>query len=428
MTNSMKHFKIQKKSSAIDEVIDMQIENLPPLTKVEIIVRTISPYYCINAPQKLNKNCKWESKNTFRSNNDGLINLNTFPSLSGTYTGIYPMGCLTFLIPSEKNCLNKKQKNNKTSLNAFCIFEITALINDKIIDQCRIKRFFMNKNIKHKRLKKSTFEARFFYPENETNLPAILVLSGSEGGIEKAQAIAQLIANHGFATLAIGYFGIENLTKDLSQIPLEIIEDTISFFKSQKMINSNHIGIYGRSKGAEFALLAASYFNQIKCVVVNSPSNVVYEGISNKGLPTRTSSWSYRDTSINYLPFIFKDFILSKITHKEFPIINENSSYEIPVENINGNILCIASSKDEVWNALQASKRIQKRLAQHNFQYRFNSNYVENAGHMLTIPCQPNNRYKNTDKKLIMNDTYETWNSTVSYFKDNLKQNHTKSS
>ncbi len=153
-----------------------------------------------------------------------------------------------------------------------------------------------------------------------------------------------------------------------------------------------------------------------------------YEGISNKGLPTRTSSWSYRGKSINYFPFIFKDFILSKITHKEFPIINENSSYEIPVENINGNILCIASSKDEVWNALQASKRIQKRLAQYNFQYRFNSTYVENAGHMVTIPGQPNNRYKTTDKKLIMDDTYETWNRTVSYFKDNLKQNYTKSS
>ena len=117
-----------------------------------------------------------------------------------------------------------------------------------------------------------------------------------------------------------------------------------------------------------------------------------------------------------------------KLPIKNFPIINENSSYEIPVENINGNILCIASSKDEVWNALQASKRIQKRLAQYNFQYRFNSTYVENAGHMLTIPGQPNNRYKTTDKKLIMDDTYETWNRTVSYFKDNLKQNYTKSS
>jgi len=258
--------------------------------------------------------------------------------------------------------------------------------------------FLFFKNIKHKLLEKSAFKARFFYPENESNLPAILVLSGSEGGIEKAQAIAQLIANHGFATLAIGYFGIENLTKDLSQIPLEIIENSISFFKSQKMINSKHIGIYGRSKGAEFALLAASYFNEIKCIVVNSPSNVVYEGISHKGFPTLTSSWSYRGKSINYFPFVFKKFLLSKITHKEFPIINENGSYEIPVEKISCNILCIASSKDEIWNALQASKRIQRRLAQNHFQHQFNSNYVENAGHMLTIPFQPNNRYKNTDK------------------------------
>ncbi|MCK8605016.1 acyl-CoA thioesterase/BAAT N-terminal domain-containing protein [Leuconostoc citreum] len=419
----MKHFKIQKNSSAVDEIIKMQLEKLPPLTKVEIVVRTVTPYYCINAPKKISKNCKWESKNTFRSNSDGLIDLNTFPSLAGTYSGVYPMGCLTFLIPSKKNLLNKEQKSNKTSFNEFCVFEITALLDGEILDQCRIKRFFVNKNIKHKLVESNTFQGRFFYPENETNLPAILILSGSEGGIEKAQAIAQLIANHGFATLAIGYFGIGNLTKDLSRIPLEIIEDSISFFKSQKMIDSKHISIYGRSKGAEFALLAASYFSEINCVVVNSPSNVVYEGISNKGFPTRTSSWSYRGKNINYFPFSFKTFFLSKITHKDFPLINENSSCEIPVEKINGNILCIASSKDEIWNALQASKRIQKRLAKYNFQHQFNSNYVENAGHMLTIPCQPNSRYKNIDKKLLMNDTYETWNNTVSHFKDNLKQN-----
>ncbi|ADG39654.1 putative thioesterase [Leuconostoc kimchii IMSNU 11154] len=233
-----------------------------------------------------------------------------------------------------------------------------------------------------------------FYPKHANRLPAIIVLSGSEGGIEKAQSIAQLLANHGFSALAIGYFNIKGLTSNLSQIPIEIIKSAIDFLKSHDVTDKDRIGIYGRSKGAEFALLAASYYTQIKCVVINSPSNIVYEGISHKRLPIRKSSWSYKGKDINYFPFSYRSFIWSKIKNQSFPIVRENSEYEIPVEKTNGNIFCVFSTKDEIWNAELATTRIEKRLKRYQFKNKLRIMRVEHTGHMLTVPFQPNNRYK----------------------------------
>ena len=46
-------------------------------------------------------------------------------------------------------------------------------------------------------------------------------MSGSEGRIEKAQNIAQLLSSRGYICLAIAYFGLEGLPKHLERIPLE---------------------------------------------------------------------------------------------------------------------------------------------------------------------------------------------------------------
>src|SRR5699024_11289262 len=53
-------------------------------------------------------------------------------------------------------------------------------------------------------------------------LPTIVVLGGSEGGLSESSAA--LLASHGFNTFALAYFGIEDLPKELVNIPLDYIE------------------------------------------------------------------------------------------------------------------------------------------------------------------------------------------------------------
>ena len=57
------------------------------------------------------------------------------------------------------------------------------------------------------------------------------------------------------------------------------------YLRQHHQVDSERIGIYGRSKGAELVLAEESIFNDVQCLVLNSPSDVVYEGIKGNGTP-----------------------------------------------------------------------------------------------------------------------------------------------
>lgn len=97
-----KHFKISQEYSSMDSIIDIKIENVPPLTEIKIRVTTLGEYYCINVPLSIDNTTIWESENIYYSNKSGEINLNTDFSVKGEYLGACNMGCISFLNIKEK--------------------------------------------------------------------------------------------------------------------------------------------------------------------------------------------------------------------------------------------------------------------------------------------------------------------------------------
>src|SRR4029450_14052521 len=82
-----------------------------------------------------------------------------------------------------------------------------------------------------------------------------------------------ILARNGFAALALAYFGMEGLPKELDQIPLEYFQSALAYIRSHRSLDSDQIGIAGNSKGAELALLLASEDPAIRCVLAFSPSS-----------------------------------------------------------------------------------------------------------------------------------------------------------
>ena len=67
---------------------------------------------------------------------------------------------------------------------------------------------------------------------------ALIIVSGSEGRIEKAQNIAQLLSSRGYICLAIAYFGLERLPKHLKRIPLECLVEAKSYLCQYPQVDS----------------------------------------------------------------------------------------------------------------------------------------------------------------------------------------------
>src|SRR5690625_7082273 len=86
----------------------------------------------------------------------------------------------------------------------------------------------------------------FFYHPKSRPLPTVIVLGGSEGGLRESNAA--LLASYGFNSLALAYFGIEDLPKELVNIPLDYIEKAIGWLndnpdRKSTRLNSSHVAI-----------------------------------------------------------------------------------------------------------------------------------------------------------------------------------------
>ncbi|MFC3932131.1 alpha/beta hydrolase [Streptococcus dentapri] len=301
-------------------------------------------------------------------------------------------------------------------------FEILVEIFDERgekIDDYKFHRYYQLPHVQFKNINFSKTRARLFYPKEGQNLPAIIVLSGSDGRIEKAQNIAQLLANRGFVTLALSYFGLSGIPTHLDRIALETVEEGVHYLISLPQVDRNRIGLYGRSKGAEMALCAASVIPNFKCLVVNSPSCAVMEGLKrfkNSG----HSSWTYKGKELPFTKFSLSDFIKGKVYGR--PIVHYYKNSFISIEKVKAHLLMIGTKEDEIWPAVQSIEQLKRRWqsSYSSQEYELQTLILENSGHMLTVAYQPNNRYKKFAWQNLLADSQQSWQATLSFFSNYL--------
>lgn len=123
-----------------------------------------------------------------------------------------------------------------------------------------------------------------FQPDDGGPYPGILLLGGSEGGLHEDDAA--LLAAHGYAVLALAYFGMAGVPPLLIGIPLEYGEAAIAWLREQEGVRGDWLGAMGGSRGGELALLLGVTFPAITPVVSQCGSGVLTEGIGVTRCPT----------------------------------------------------------------------------------------------------------------------------------------------
>lgn len=399
-------------SELADESFNIVINDLKPIEtyRVEMF---LSDYYCINAPMRLAHDVLWKSTATFVSDTNGIINISQTPSCSGSYEGISTMGLFFNAKP-----LTNKRKKLPNSLSKIPLLDhffvgIKIMQGNTVIAERTFTRHYMSSQISHQDIYGKHFQGRLFYDKKAIKTPALIIVSGSEGRIEKAQNIAQLLSSRGYICLAIAYFGLERLPKHLKRIPLECLVEAKSYLCQYPQVDSERIGIYGRSKGAELVLAEESIFNDVQCLVLNSPSDVVYEGIIGKW-SSHTSFWTHLQKELPYQKFRFRDYLFSKLFRKDFP---KDCSARIDIGQMHSPILLLESTVDEIWDASSAIDDIVSHYKGHYITFK---KYHE-TGHMLTVAYQPNHRYRK-DWRLLMKESEDFWLATIHFFDRHLKK------
>jgi dienelactone hydrolase len=230
-------------------------------------------------------------------------------------------------------------------------------------------------------------------------LPAIIVLGGSEGGMNPAVARdARLITQHGYITLQVAYFDMPGLPKDLGLIPLEYFKSAIDYLRALPGVDPERIGIEGTSVGGEVALTVAAHYPEIKAVVAAVPSSVVWPGIS-RTTPNPPSTFTLAGQPLPDLPYgwtgSFKG--IYALYADGLKALDQHPDAVIPVERINGPVMLICGKDDSLWPSCPMSEQVSARLTAKAFKYPVQLLEYADAGHAVFGPpadrASPN--YKN---------------------------------
>ncbi len=221
-------------------------------------------------------------------------------------------------------------------------------------------------------------------------LPLIIVLGGSEGDDGTARGIAPQLAADGYAVLGLPYRSPDRghgqafpgLPSLFSEIPVDRLEEVHQWAKRDARIDPERIGLWGYSKGAEFAIIAASRFPWLDAVAAIAPSDVVWEGFGSGSVErTGTSSFSFNGTPLPFVAYgaAGRGRDVKRLGRRQFP--ERAAAARIPIEDYQGLLLVAGGERDQTTDSAGMSQAIAERRAEHGRQTV--SLVFEDAGHAL---------------------------------------------
>jgi len=338
---------------------------------------------------------EWQSHAVFMGGDGGRIDLAQMAPNEGTYRGVDPMGLLWSMqlapdIPEN----DREPRGFAYDLQQPLVTKFILEVEGIEVTTCELKRMMMDPGVKVLDVKEDGLIGQLYMPAGAGPHPAVLVLTGSDGGINRTDAA--LLASRGFAAFALAYFRAEGLPDRLVEIPLEYLKKGIDWFVRQEGVDGKRLGVIGGSKGGELGLLLGATFPEIRAVVAYVPSHVAWQGISWSGPPPDAPSWSYQGQPVPYLrgqptpaflgqfmggggqPMKLLDLYRSALDNQE---VVERAL--IPVEKINGPVMLVSGREDALWPSTLMADKVIERLREHKHPFPRQHLAYDGAGHAI---------------------------------------------
>lgn len=208
-----------------------------------------------------------------------------------------------------------------------------------------------------------------FTPRAATRRPVgVLVFGGSEGGLYTLWD-AKFLAEHGFTTLAIGYFHGPGLPANLHDVPLEYFARALRILGRQPGVDPGRLAVYGISYGGQAAQLLGIHYPQlVHAVVALVTANGSWCGIPpyrGQLLPCLGAAWTFHGKAI---PFGRALIATGKIAFAD--------------ERINGPIF-LACGGEDIFSSCSTEQPIVDRLRARHFSHRVVFLDYPNVGHAI---------------------------------------------
>ncbi|MFV8829558.1 acyl-CoA thioester hydrolase/BAAT C-terminal domain-containing protein [Alkalihalobacterium sp. APHAB7] len=375
---------------------------------------TIKIARSIHATTYDEKDKKFCSYATYHANQEGVVDVSSQKPIEGTYNGVDRSG----LFWSMKHANSKWDDYYEKTTSDEVSINLSLLKNGEMVDSVTITRHFYKSGIRKEGIQDEEVKGTLFYPESKGKYPAVIILGGSDGGLQ--EHAAALLASKGYVVFALPYFGVEGVPKDLENIPLEYFQKATTWLHEHPKTNGE-ISLIGYSRGGELALLLGSTFDYYKSIIVGAPSAYVTAGMKN-GIFAPVTAWVYNQQPFPQVKFTYrfstmfsmvKNWVLKKpisyLSIWDRTLENEDGLQEarIPIEAIKIPVMFISGGDDQLWPSKRYVDIMKEEIKKStNSSCRNRYLYYEDAGHFLSFPYSyvnlPANVYMNVGVGMTM--------------------------
>lgn len=343
------------------EEVQITLVDLPPSIELEIDAeRSMNP----GGPPGTDIRV-YKSSARFATDASGSLNLASTAPLSGSYSGVDPMGLFWSM----------RATSEVGRIDRYPEVRLTARIGGKPIATATVNLHGWTPEVRTENV--AAFPGALFasLPGSEAR-PALILLHGSDGGTGMGRVMAPMFASRGYAVLSLPYYSppdqsghreIEALPGAFADIPIERLEHARAWLAKKAGVDARRIGLWGYSKGGEFALLGAAHFPWIRSVVASVPSDVVWEGWGPGVFKGTRPGFSFRGKPLPFVPY---DYSRPSLTFRTFmddgraKHPGRAAAARIKVERFKGDVLVAGSAQDTIWPSAQMAQNVAERRAE----------------------------------------------------------------
>jgi dienelactone hydrolase len=377
--------EVSPEHPSLDTALRIRLAGLPPGTEVTLRASQADP-----------RGQEWRSAAIFTVAADGTVDLARDAPRRGSYQQADPMGLVWSMEPSAG-----QPQDSPADFLAPADLRLVAEVGGVQVAAAQRARLRVPAGLCRTDVREGGLVATLYAPESQPR-PGVLLLGGSEGGMHEDDAA--LLAAHGYAVLALAYYGLPGLPATLQDIPLEYFGQALGYLRQHDKVSGSQVAVIGASKGGEAALLVGATFPEVRAVVSVVGSGVLTQGISQGVLTgsfldilgTPVASWTYQGRELPYLPNVVTSELEDAVAAGD-PVAlrlafepglrrtDLAAPATIAVERINGAVLLISGSDDQGYGPA-FHEIAARRLAVHRHQYPWDHVVYEDAGHLIAAP------------------------------------------
>ncbi|MBO9626933.1 MAG: acyl-CoA thioesterase/BAAT N-terminal domain-containing protein, partial [Microbacterium sp.] len=327
----------------------------------------------------------WAAQATYLADDDGRIDLDASPPVSGDYRTADAMGLFWSQRPEQGTTGVPHPADATRPLRTTLVARTEpgtghldappAVVDETSTD---IVQRLLVSGVTRTEIRDHGLVGTLFRPALDGPLPTVIVMNGSGGGINEARA-AQY-ASLGIQALALGYFRAPGLPRYISRTPLEYFETALGFVIDELDPAGGRPLVSGQSRGGELSLLLAATFPELVLgVVAFVPAAFVFgaQGAADPADGWDGPTWTRDGEPLEHLwhdnagvtwqpwndepaPTRHRDVYVDGLHDRDLV-----AASRIPVERFSGPVACVSGLDDRAWPSSMASRMVFATLARH---------------------------------------------------------------